>query len=97
VKSANPAAVKKALKELITTGSVEETDGGFSVGAEMKGESAKDLNRSLLSALRRVEKRTTLRAEWTSDNGDTERYFDYALKKRSVAAAAAKEEDGRSR
>jgi hypothetical protein len=34
----------------------------------------------LLSALRKVEKRTTLRAEWTC--GDTtERYFDYVLKK----------------
>jgi hypothetical protein len=31
--------------------------------------------------LRKVEKRTTLRAEWTSDDGTTERYFDYVLKK----------------
>jgi len=45
----------------------------------MHGESAKDLNRTLLSALRKVEKKTTLRAEWTAD-GVTERYFDYVLK-----------------
>jgi len=44
------------------------------------GASAKELNRTLLSALRKVEKRTTLRAEWSS--GDTtERFFDYVLKK----------------
>jgi hypothetical protein len=46
----------------------------------MEGASAKELNRTLLSALRKVEKRTTLRAEWTS--GDTtECFFDYVLKK----------------
>jgi hypothetical protein len=46
----------------------------------MEGASAKELNRTLLSALRKVEKRTTLRAEWAC--GDiTERYFDYVLKK----------------
>ena len=40
----------------------------------------KELNRMLLSALKKVGKRTTLRAEWTS--GDTtRRYFDYVLKK----------------
>jgi hypothetical protein len=31
--------------------------------------------------LKKVEKRTTLRAEWTSNNGTSERFFDYALKK----------------
>jgi hypothetical protein len=29
----------------------------------------------------KVEKRTTLRAEWTSDDSTSERFFDYALKK----------------
>ena len=35
------------------------------------------MNRTLLSALRKVEKRTTLRAEWTSGDGTDERFFDY--------------------
>ena len=35
----------------------------FLVEAQMEGASAKELNRTLLSALRRVEKRTTRRAE----------------------------------
>jgi len=34
-----------------------------------------------LSALRKVVKRTTLRAEWTSGDGTGERFFDYVLKK----------------
>jgi hypothetical protein len=43
-------------------------------------QSPKELNRTLVSALRKVEKRTALRAEWTS--GDTpEHYFDYVPKK----------------
>jgi len=46
----------------------------------MEGARARELNRKLLSALRKVNKKATLRAEWTS--GDTtERYFDYVLKK----------------
>jgi VWFA-related protein len=53
----------------------------FIVEAEMEGRSAKELNRSLLSALRRVEKKTRLRAEWTSKKNTTERFFDYVLKK----------------
>jgi hypothetical protein len=47
----------------------------------MEGASAKELNRTLLSALRKVEKRTTLRAEWTSDDGTSERFVDYVLNK----------------
>jgi hypothetical protein len=51
------------------------------IEAELAGASAKELNRSLLSALRRTEKKTRLRAQWTAPNGTIERYFDYVLKK----------------
>jgi hypothetical protein len=44
-------------------------------------ECARELNRAFLSALRKVVKRTTLRAEWTSGDNTTERFFDYVLKK----------------
>jgi hypothetical protein len=61
-------------------GSVRKAGDEFLVEAEMEGASAKELNRTLLSALRKVEKRTMLRSEWSC--GDTtERYFDYVLKK----------------
>jgi hypothetical protein len=81
VSSSNPRAIQPALEGLIPKGSVTKAGEEFIVEAEMEGESAKDLNRSLLSALRRVEKKTRLRAEWTSNNNTTERFFDYVLKK----------------
>lgn len=46
------------------------------MAATLSGESARDLNRSLLSHLRRVERRARLRSAWTLD-GVTERFFDY--------------------
>jgi hypothetical protein len=72
--------IRHALEQLSAKGSVKKAGNEFVCEAEMEGASAKELNRTLLSALRKVEKRTTLRAEWTS--GDTaERYFDYVPKK----------------
>ncbi len=81
VSSSSPKAIKPGLEKALPKGSVKEANGEFVVEAEMLGESAKELNRSLLSALRRVEKKTRLRAEWTSDDGTTQRFFDYVLKK----------------
>jgi hypothetical protein len=72
--------IRQALDQLAAKGSVRKEGDEFLVEAETEGASAKELNRTLLSALRRVEKRTTLRAEWTC--GDTtEKFFDYVLKK----------------
>jgi hypothetical protein len=72
--------IRQALDQLDAKGSVTKEGDEFLVEAEMEGTSAKELNRTLLSALRKVEKRATLRAEWSSGN-TTERYFDYVLKK----------------
>ena len=49
------------------------------VRAEVDGASARDANRELLSELRRVERKTRLRAEWTA-GGSVERLFDYVPK-----------------
>jgi hypothetical protein len=81
VSSSNPQAIRPVLEEFIKKGSVKKQGDEFVVEAEMEGADAKELNRSLLSALRRAEKKTRLRAEWTSDNGTTQRFFDYVLKK----------------
>ena len=81
VSSDSPKTVKPVLEKAVGKASVTEANGEFLVEAEMEGDSAKDLNRSLLSALRKVEKKTRLRAEWTADDGTIERYFDYVLKK----------------
>lgn len=81
ISSSNPQAIRPVLDNLIEgRGSVRSGNDGLVVEAEMEGNSAKELNRSLLSALRNVERKTTLRAEWTSI-GTTERFFDYVLKK----------------
>ena len=53
-------------------------------GRQSMGENARELNRSLLSELRRGEKKTRLRAEWTSGN-TTERFFDYVAKAKTTA------------
>jgi len=72
-----------SFKEVSTDDVDQKSKGEFLIQAEIEGTSAKDLNRSLLSALRRVEKRSRLRAEWSSGN-TTERYFDYVLKKKTI-------------
>jgi len=81
VNRSDAGTIRYALVQLPAKGSVKKAGDEFVVKAEMEGASARDLNRTLLSALRKVEKRTTLRAEWISDDGTTERYFDYVLKK----------------
>ncbi|MCL4333396.1 MAG: hypothetical protein M1424_01820 [Candidatus Thermoplasmatota archaeon] len=80
VSSSNLQAVLDAVNDFIgKSGSAVVKGDVIEIKAEIEGESAKELNRKLLSDMRRVEKRTRLRAEWTS-NGLTERFFDYVSK-----------------
>jgi len=79
VSTENPQAISVALEKLLPKGSITQTDEGFLLKATLHGENARELNRTLLSALRRVECKTRLRAEWTSGNA-TERFFDYVPK-----------------
>ena len=84
VSSANPSAIKVVLERIIgNSGSIKPTADGFEVAAEFKGESARYLNRMVLSELRRVEKKTRMRSEWTCVD-KTEKFFDYALKQTKV-------------
>jgi len=87
VSSADSAAIEPLLSGLVN-GEISPTADGFHVEAMLDGESAQDLNRLLLSALRRVEQRTRLRAEWTAD-GVTKRYFDYVPKGRRSTSPLA--------
>jgi hypothetical protein len=77
----NPVAVKPVLTRLFPQGTVAQSEDHdeFVVDAVVDGSSARDLNRSLLSELRGVERRTRLRSEWTSRDA-TERFFDYVPK-----------------
>jgi hypothetical protein len=78
----NPAAIGPALQKIFPHGSVsKQSASAFKVKAALEGESAKDLNREILSGLRRAEKKTRLRAEWKSEDGTVQRFFDYVLKK----------------
>jgi hypothetical protein len=75
----DPDRIEPVLTEIVGVNAILKTDNGFKVKTTMEGESARELNRSFLSSLRQVEKKTTLRAEWTFD-GTTERFFDYVPK-----------------
>ncbi|MGC2191483.1 MAG: hypothetical protein WA751_04040 [Candidatus Dormiibacterota bacterium] len=76
-------AVEFALRELLD-GAIVHSQLGLHVEASVADGNPQDLNRQLLSALRRVERRTRLRAEWTRDR-TTYRFFDYVLKGSSPA------------
>jgi hypothetical protein len=84
VRRSEAGTIQHALEQLPATGSVRKAYDDFVVEAAMEGASARDLNRAFLSALRKVEKRTTLRAEWTYEDGTVEKFFDYALKTTSL-------------
>jgi hypothetical protein len=76
----NPSAIKPILRKIINSkGTLKSTEAGFEVEASLEGESARDLNRMLLSEMRKAEKRTRIRAEWSSANL-IEKFFDYVPK-----------------
>jgi hypothetical protein len=76
VSTENPQTIKRVLEREARSRRLKTT---IQVKAKMVGESARDLNRTLLSVLRKVEKRTRLQAEWAFGN-DVERFFDYVPK-----------------
>lgn len=78
ISSDDPSALRTVIEDVIT-GTVTQTRSGFHVEVVACGRRARDVNRVLLSALRRVERRTRLRAEWTL-GGVSERFFDYVPK-----------------
>jgi hypothetical protein len=60
-------------------GTIKAIENGFEVQADLEGENARTLNRMLLSEMRKAERRTRIRAEWTSGN-IIEKFFDYVQK-----------------
>jgi hypothetical protein len=80
ISSDNPPAIKPVLEGIVgKRGIIKPTGDGFELNAELDGESARDLNRMLLSEMRKVEKKTRIRSEWTLGN-TIERFFDYVPK-----------------
>ena len=87
VNTDGPEAVRPVLERLFGKAHVTRvSDNEFLIEAELEGEDAKELNRSLLSELRRAERRTRMRAKWTSGE-TTEHFFDYVLKKSATNVA----------
>jgi hypothetical protein len=85
IRTDNPWTINTALRKAVPQGIIEQTaTNELAVQAELGGKTARDLNRSLLSALRRVEKKTLLRAEWAPGNV-REKFFDYAPKGKTAA------------
>jgi hypothetical protein len=80
INSDNPPAIKPVLERIIgNKGIIKPTSEGFKVNVELDGESARALNRILLSEMHKVSKKTRIRAEWTQ--GKTiEKFFDYVPK-----------------
>jgi hypothetical protein len=80
VSTDSPERIRPLLAELFPHGQIREHGPEFVIETSMEGSSPKELNRGILSALRRGEKRTRLRAEWSSEDGQVYRFFDYVLK-----------------
>lgn len=83
VSSDRPQAVKPVLEELFSAAAVAREGDEWVVRASVPGADPKDLNRRLLSRLRKIEKRTRLRAQWTAQDGTVYSFFDYVLKRTS--------------
>jgi hypothetical protein len=79
VRTKNPEAIGVILKQLAAGGSLRQMEEGFLVVTRMHGHGARELNRSLLTSLRRIERRTSIRSEWKSGE-TTKRFFDYVPK-----------------
>jgi hypothetical protein len=77
--SDNLTAVRPVLHQVLEGATVISSPDGLHVEGFMDGTDAADANRRLLSALRRAERKTRLRAEWTGE-GHIHRFFDYVPK-----------------
>lgn len=86
VSSDDPAVIGPVLAQMVGDAAITETHDGLHVEGVMDGADAREVNRQLLSALRRAEKRTRLRAEWTG-GGYIYRFFDYVPKSTRAAPA----------
>lgn len=79
IRTTDRVGIQVGLAEILPHGIITPMDEGFRVETVVEGTSARDLNRTLLSALRRIDRRATIHAAWTID-GITERFFDYTTR-----------------
>jgi hypothetical protein len=84
ITSAQPVPIRAALTNLID-GTVTATSNGFHVEGQVSGDDPQDVNRQLFTTLRRIEPRTTLRAQWTHE-GTVYRFVDLTAQGSFVVA-----------
>ena len=85
VSSDSPDTIGRFLVDRLGAESVRREGDDWIVCGEIEGRTAREANRTLFAQLRRIERKTRLRAEWTY-GGLTERFFDYAPKGTGPAA-----------
>jgi len=78
-RNARPQAIKPELERALPGCSIKPVVEGFRIEGAVEGASAREANRELLSALRQIERKTTLRSEWTSGEV-VERFFNYSFR-----------------
>ncbi len=79
ISTSDPKKIEPILSDLIGVDGILRTESGFKITKTFEGQSARELNRGLLSNLRRVVKSTTMHSEWTHGKS-VERFFDYVPK-----------------
>jgi hypothetical protein len=79
VSSDSPDTIGRFLADRLGAESVRREGDDWIVRGKVEGRTAREANRTLLAQLRRIERKTRLRAEWTY-GGLTERFFDYVPK-----------------
>jgi hypothetical protein len=83
VSSAQPVPIRAALVNMVD-GTVTATANGFRVEGSVEGDDPESANRQLFTTLRRIEPRTTLRAQWTCD-GMVHRFVDLTAQRTFAA------------
>jgi hypothetical protein len=79
VTSDSPEAIGRFLADKLGAESVRREGNDWIVRGKVDGRSAREANRTLVAQLRRIERKTQLRAAWTH-GGLTERFLDYVPK-----------------
>ncbi len=79
ISTSDPKKLESVLSDLIGVDGILRVPNGFKIMKTFEGQSARELNRGLLSNLRRVVMETTMRSEWTHGKL-SEQFFDYVPK-----------------
>jgi hypothetical protein len=86
VSSAQPVPIRAALANLVE-GTITPPSNGFRVEGVVEGVDPETANRQLFTTLRRIEPRTTLRAQWKVE-GTIHRFVDLTAQRTFAASSS---------